>query len=87
MKVVITDCRFENEINLITKYRGKIIRVYRNLPHWFDDYQRGIDVEESKTLHISELGWIRCNTDYDIANNGTIDELYQKIKYIFAKTT
>ncbi len=87
INVVITDCRFENEINLITKYGGKIVKVYRDLPHWFDDYRRGIDVEESKSLHISELGWIRSHCDYELTNNGTLLDLYEKIKYIIKKTT
>ena len=85
--IVITDCRFENELNLITKYGGKILKVYRDLPHWFHDYQQGTDVEEVKLLHISEIGWIRSNCDYEITNNGTMDELYEKIKYIIPKTT
>lgn len=87
LNIVITDCRFENEINLITKYGGKIIKVYRNLPYWFNDYQQGINVEEAKTLHISELGWIRSNCDYEIMNDGTLEDLQNTIKYIMQKTT
>lgn len=85
--IVITDCRFENELNLITKYGGKILKVYRCLPQWFHDYQQGTDVEEVKLLHSSETSWIRSNCDYEITNNGTIDELYEKIRYIIPKTT
>jgi len=45
--IVITDCRFENEINLILKYKGKIIHVFRNLPYWFQDYKKGIHIDEA----------------------------------------
>ena len=85
--IVISDCRFENEFNLITKYGGEIIKVYRNLPYWFNDYQQGAAVEEAKTLHISELGWIRINCDYEIMNDGTLEDLQNTIKYIMQKTT
>ena len=85
--VVITDCRFENEINLIKTYGGTIINVYRNMPQWFTDYKNGIDVEEVKLLHRSETEWIRCQADTIIENTGTIEELYTKVKYILCKTT
>lgn len=85
--IVITDCRFENEINLIIRYGGKIIHIYRNLPEWFENYKMGLDCEEIKSLHISEITWIRSYVDYEVENNGTIEELYRKIKYILFKTT
>ena len=81
--IVITDCRFENEINLILAHGGKIIHIYRELPLWFNNYKIGIDVEESKLLHRSEIEWIRCYKDYEIYNNGTIEELYTQINNLF----
>jgi hypothetical protein len=85
--VIITDCRFENEINLIRNYGGQIINVYRNMPQWFTLYKNGIEVEEAKLLHRSETEWIRCEADTVIENNGTIEELYTRVKYILNKTT
>ena len=85
--IVISDCRFENEINLLIKYGAKIIKVYRNLDGWVSKYKLGYNVEEVKKMHASETEWIRCHCDYEITNNGTIDELYEKIKYIIKKTT
>ena len=78
--VIITDCRFENEIKLIRNYGGKIINVYRNMPQWFTEYQNGAYVEEVKLLHRSETEWIRCQVDTVIENNGTIEELHKKVK-------
>jgi hypothetical protein len=86
-KIVITDCRFENEINLILRYGGKMMHMHRNLPGWFKDYQRGINSPEAERLHTSEVMWIRTYADHVIENNGTIEELYDKIKYIIDKTT
>jgi hypothetical protein len=85
--VIITDCRFENEINLIRNYGGQIINVYRNMPQWFTEYKNGIEVEEVNLLHRSETEWIRCQVDTVIENNGTIEELYTRVKYILNKTT
>jgi len=71
--IVITDCRFNNEINMILQLGGKIIHVHRN------------SQIEVKCIHSSEIEWIRCYKDYDIENVGTIKELEKKVKYILEK--
>jgi hypothetical protein len=90
-KIVISDCRFENEINMILRLGGKIIQVHREPPYWFYDYRNGEEPPNIKLIHRSEIEWIRCYRDYDITNDGTIEELYEKIlqviKYILDKTT
>ena len=81
--IVITDCRFENEINMILRFQGKIIHVHRNMPSWFHKYKMGIDVDEVKYMHKSEITWIRCFKDWDIENNGSVEDLYKNVrKYI-----
>ena len=85
--IVISDCRFKNEINMILKYGGKIIHIHRNMPKWFYKFRQGEDVDEIKQLHISETEWIRCHNDYELTNDGTIEELHNKLKYIMNKTT
>jgi hypothetical protein len=65
-KVVITDCRFKNEIELIKKYDGKIIKINR------DNCIAG--------SHISEHEWMSANFDHIIDNNGTIEELYSNFE-------
>ena len=79
--VVITDCRFENEINSIKKHGGKLIHVSRGiLPDFF--HTKIIP----SNIHASETSWINADIDYTIENNGTMDELKEKIdkliKYI-----
>ena len=80
--IVISDCRFKNEIDMILSFGGKIIQAHRNTPAWFYSYRRGEPTREIETMHRSEIEWIRCHRDYDIENNGSLYELYTKIKYI-----
>jgi len=81
--IVISDCRFTNEINMIQKYGGKIIHVHRNIPSWFYRYQQGEEVEYIKNIHISEYQWIRTHKDYIIENNTSIEDLIKNINEIY----
>lgn len=87
-KFIITDCRFENEINYIKNLNGTFIEVQRNLPEWYDDaknYNLGfIDKPLSlENIHQSEYSWIGINNpDYVIKNDSTIYDLQQKAKSI-----
>lgn len=86
--IVVTDCRYDNEINLLRVHGGKIIHIYRNMPEWFDNYKNnGIIAEEMKKLHVSETGWIKSECDFVIENNGTLEELQNKIISIMEKNT
>jgi hypothetical protein len=82
-KVVITDCRFPNEIQIMKKYDATVIHIYRGaLPEWFYDVKFG-EKEPPKELHASETSWIKEVFDYTIENNSTIKDLEDKIKQIF----
>ena len=77
--IVITDCRFQNEMQMIKSYGGKIISVYRNLPDWFFSYKTGkTDVPDN--IHVSEYEWIRTEFDFEINNDGSYEDLYGKLK-------
>ena len=78
--IIITDCRFPNEINMIKSRGGKLIHVDRNKPEWFDNYKNGSDLDLD--LHVSEILWIREEFSCTIENNGTIEELIPKIVLI-----
>ena len=86
--VVISDCRFPNEIASIKSAGGKIAWVQRGaLPHWHDiavKANRGeasaITWLEKEKIHASEWAWIGSNFDYTLDNNGSIDDLYKQIK-------
>jgi hypothetical protein len=83
--IVISDCRFINEINMIIKNGGQILHVHRNLPEWFNIYKNGEYVEQINNIHCSETQWIRCNFNYEINNYGTIDELNEKISLLMSE--
>jgi hypothetical protein len=73
--VVITDCRFPNEINVLKSNKAKLIKIVRGeLPSWFGEYESGL-IEVPLNIHPSEYMWIKNNFDYTIKNDGTIEEL------------
>ena len=86
--VVISDCRFPNEIAAIKAQGGKIIWVQRGLiPHWYDVASlanRG-DIKahewlKKEGIHASEYSWAGTCFDAIVDNNKTIDYLYSQIK-------
>lgn len=80
--VVITDCRFPNEISMVKSYGCKLIFIERNKPIWFDSYKQGIDCEESSKLHSSETSWIRSEFNYVLDNNGTLEDLERNLNTV-----
>jgi len=64
--VVISDVRFPHEAEEIKKLNGMIIRIERDLPN--------VD------KHASETEMEDIKEDFKILNDGTIDDLYKKIK-------
>ena len=69
--VVISDCRFPNEIDFIRSAGGKIIRVKRG-----DDPTP----EEISKMHISETAWNSYSPDSVIYNESTMDDLKENVK-------
>ena len=85
--VVISDCRFPNEVAAIHNLGGTLIMVQRGpLPHWFEIAVRATkgnqpDIDELARLNIhqSEWGWANTTFDQVILNDGTLLDLYAKI--------
>jgi hypothetical protein len=75
--VVITDCRFPNEIDFIRSAGGVIIRVKRG-----DDPSP----EEISKMHISETAWNNYDPDFVIHNEGTKDDLKENVKIILTQS-
>lgn len=86
--IVISDCRFPNEIKAIKEQGGKIVWVKRGeLPSWYEtaalanagwpEHKEELD---KLNVHVSETAWVGTQFDDIIDNNGTIDELYSKLK-------
>jgi hypothetical protein len=85
--IVISDCRFPNEINSIKQAGGQVVWVQRGeLPSWHIMAAKAnqgdvVAAEKLKHLgiHASETAWVGTNFDAIINNNGTVDELYAQI--------
>ena len=91
--IVISDCRFPNEIKSIKDAGGIVIRVVRgDEPEW---YQDAVNTNEGRGnmswliskerlaklgIHASETAWVGTKFDYIFENNGSIDDLYAKVR-------
>lgn len=71
--VVISDCRFPNELDFVRSAGGVIVRVKRG---------EEPSLEEQMKMHISETAWNSVVPDYVIDNDGTLQELKDKIKLV-----
>lgn len=79
--VVITDVRFDNEINFIKNLGGILIQVDRKetRPEWFYSIADLKTLDELK-IHPSEYVWYGNNKiDYIIDNDGNFEDLENKI--------
>jgi len=83
--IVLSDCRFPNEIEAIRSQGGKIIWVQRGeLPSWYDTALRAnrgqltaqVELCELE-IHASETSWVGTKFDIELGNNGTLDTLYE----------
>lgn len=81
--VVISDCRFPNEVEAIHRAGGCVIRVVRGAdPEWFDaavEHFRSGTALPVDMPHASEWAWAGTNFDQTINNNASMDDLYQQI--------
>jgi hypothetical protein len=90
--VVISDCRFPNEIAAIRRAGGMVIRVRRGPdPDWYgvalaanQHLQPNASTEILKQLgvHASETAWIGTDFDAVLDNNGTMDYLYSQVTHL-----
>lgn len=93
--IVITDCRFKNEIDAIKNAKGITCRVERGpRPEWYDDAsnlvkgpsQIGWAIAKDRlkhfNVHASEYSSVGLDYDFYIDNNGSIDELHKQIDSI-----
>jgi hypothetical protein len=86
--IVISDCRFPNEIKSIQAQGGRIVWVQRGItPHWYDIAAKANSGDTKATkwlkdngIHPSETSWAGTRFDVVIDNNGTIEELYAAVK-------
>ena len=90
--VVVSDCRFKNELDLIKQLDGIVIHVIRNdLPEWYETavHANKGSVPAKHTMetrfasvHASEWKWVGYDFDYEISNSGTLQELQLQVDNI-----
>jgi hypothetical protein len=93
--IVITDCRFANEVNAIKSAGGITLRTHRGEdPDWTSiatilnsTENEAAKIECLRTLeklnvHASEYSSVGLDYDYHIDNNGTIDYLHTQMESI-----
>jgi hypothetical protein len=92
--IVISDCRFPNEIKSIRDAGGIIIWVKRGeLPEWYDwaisanagevgnfAWSTSKHRLERAGIHASETAWVGTKFDAELENNSSIDELFAQVK-------
>jgi hypothetical protein len=93
--IVITDCRFPNEIRALKNVGAIVLRVKRGPePAWYNhakNYNKGIkrigwalgktELEKAK-VHASEYSWVGSKFDYVVENDTTLDDLYASVEDI-----
>jgi hypothetical protein len=91
--VVISDCRFPNEITSIKAQGGIVVRVLRGPePSWLEhakNYMAGENGNigwslgkrnlDLNNIHASEYSWVNTEFDAVLDNNGTLDDLYKQV--------
>ena len=96
--IVITDCRFANEVNAIKNAGGITCRVLRGEnPEWYQaaiDYNKGPNGNAGWSLgkakldrhhvHASEYSSVGLEYDHYIRNDGTIIELHDQLNQLLS---
>ena len=90
--IVISDCRFRNEVAAIKNIGGCVIWIQRGIiPHWYDiaakanhgdaAARRWLDAEG---VHASEYSWAGTTFDHVVENNRNVAELYDQLSGLLA---
>jgi hypothetical protein len=88
--IVISDCRFPNELRSIKNAGGITIRVSRGPnPEWYDaavQFNKGnkhaFSILQEYNVHASEYSSVGLNYDYYVDNCGSVDDLHRKVDSI-----
>ena len=95
---IITDCRFRNELAFVKQMGGFTIRVKRgDDPHWTEIAKQAQEGNEFAIQQLSDIGihaseWDHTGVlvDFIIENNGTLEQLKDKVNgvvKVLAKVT
>lgn len=95
--IVITDCRFKNEIDAIKRIGGITLRASRGpQPDWYmiaEQYNKSdsefisgqlLHLLREQGVHASEYSSVGLNYDHYIDNNWSVDQLHRQLDKILA---
>ena len=86
--VIITDCRFPNEISAIKEMNGIVVQVKRHDdPDWKyfaiqamkNNCKESLQKLKERNIHPSEYSWIGSECDYEINNRGSLNDLKSEV--------
>ncbi len=80
-RVVVSDVRFDNEVDCIHKLGGIVLRVTRG---YYSGKLVFHENERTDVVHDSERTGELRNIDHHIENNGSIQDLYEELSRRFA---
>jgi hypothetical protein len=90
--VVISDVRFPNEIEFIKNQGGILLKVNRGpAPVWYEtalmankgnSIAKKIMTDTYSQAHFSEWAWVGSKYDYELNNDGTLEDLEMQVKDI-----
>lgn len=90
--VVVTDVRFQNEIDHIQNNNGIVVRVIRGEePEWYrplyemDTFSQRQAYMQRFGIHQSEWDWVGSAFDHIIYNDGNIDDLGKSVDKMLQK--
>ena len=92
---VITDVRFQNEIQFLHDMNGVLIEIQRDIkPHWYEIASKANNGDskavrfmvEQSGVHASEWSWVGGSIDHVIDNTGTLDNLKQNLVKCLTKS-
>lgn len=80
--VVISDCRFSNELDAVRRLGGITVRVIRgHEPEWVELARQDFDLFRNTypDIHASEYSSVVLDYDHVIHNDHSVQELYQTV--------
>ena len=97
--IVITDCRFPNEMLAIKNAGGIVVRTHRGMdPTWMEFASvlnttedeaiksRCLEILNERNIHSSEYSSVGFEYDYHLNNDKTITELHEQIESILRQS-
>ena len=93
--IVITDCRFPNEVRALQNLQALMVRVKRGVdPNWVEDAVwaargDGLSIKIMKELGIHETEWAWLTTKFNVIihNNVSLQELYNQVNKLVLPST